>query len=88
MYISFFKFKWLNDYYFGGLVSGGGQGGHGPSKIFVEVAAWSNVGYNYIIFSLKRFKRTFGATRCTIRVGTVRVCTVRVGSISFKWLND
>ena len=35
---------------FGGLVSGGGQGGHGPSKIFVEVAAWSNVGYNYIFF--------------------------------------
>ena len=29
---------------------GGGQGGHGPPKIFVEVAAWSNVGYNYIIF--------------------------------------
>ena len=28
-----------------------------------------------------KFKRTFGATRCTIRVGTVRVCTVRVGSI-------
>ena len=27
------------------------------------------------------FKRTFGATRCTIRVGTVRVCTVRVGTI-------
>ena len=35
----------------------------------------------YFYFSLKRFKRTFGATRCTIRVGTVRVCTVRVGSI-------
>ena len=36
---------------------------------------------HFFKFSLKRFKRTFGATRCTIRVGTVRVCTVRVGSI-------